>query len=306
MLFPQVPPENAMTPPLASPLTINNLLHFFGILIVLFATVLAARIVNKALARHFKRVSERLHVDETSYTVLRRLIVATIYVVGGIIAISFVPGFYNLLIGLAAGAGIAAIVLGFAAQSTLANFISGISLAIFRPFRVGDVVEIEGEYGTIEDITLHHTVIRTWQNKRLIIPNAKISEASIVNWSISDPTVLWFIDFGISYDSDIDLARRIIVDVVERHPSVLREREIKVFVTELGDFAVNLRALFWVKDRPSAWVAGAEIREAVKKRFDAAGIEIPFPYRTLVFKRELEQQQKTAGAAKEDESTARQ
>ena len=72
MLFPQVPPENATTPtPL---LTIDNLLHFLGILVVLFATVLAARIVNRALARHFKRVSERLHVDETSYTVLRRLV----------------------------------------------------------------------------------------------------------------------------------------------------------------------------------------------------------------------------------------
>ena len=72
MLFPQVPPENATTP--ASLLTIDNLLHFLGILVVLFATVLAARIVNRALARHFKRVSERLHVDETSYTVLRRLV----------------------------------------------------------------------------------------------------------------------------------------------------------------------------------------------------------------------------------------
>ena len=79
--FPQVPPENATTPLLAPLLTIDNLLHFLGILVVLVATVLAARIVNRALARHFKRVSERLHVDETSYTVLRRLIVATIYAV---------------------------------------------------------------------------------------------------------------------------------------------------------------------------------------------------------------------------------
>ncbi|MEA2076245.1 MAG: mechanosensitive ion channel [Euryarchaeota archaeon] len=76
--------------------------------------------------------------------------------------------------------------------------------AIFRPFRVGDVVELENEYGTIEDMALRHTVIRTWQNKRRIIPNSRISEETIINWTIGNLTVLWAVDFGISYDSDIE------------------------------------------------------------------------------------------------------
>jgi small-conductance mechanosensitive channel len=148
---------------------------------------------------------------------------------------------------------------------------------------------MENEYGTIEDITLRHTVIRTWQNKRLIIPNSRISEETIINWTIGDLTVLWKVDFGISYDSDIDLARSIILDEINKHPDVMHEedREANVRVTELGDFAVNLRATFWVSDRPTAWGTGAEIRESVKKRFDREGVEIPFPYRTVVFKKDM-------------------
>jgi len=193
------------------------------------------------------------------------------------------------MLGMAAGAGIAAIIIGFAAQRALSNVFSGISIAIFRPFRVGDVVEMGDEYGTIEDITLRHTVIRTWQNKMQIIPNSRISEETIINWTIGDLTVLWAVDFGISYDSDIDLARSIILDEIDKHQDVMHEddKEAVVRVTELGDFAVNLRAAFWVSDRPTAWGTGAEIRESVKKRFDREGVEIPFPYRTGVFKKDM-------------------
>ncbi len=269
--------------------TLNTLMTLIKISIAIVATVIVVRLINRALVIYFKFASEKLKVDETTYTVVRRIIIVTIYVTGGIVVISLIPGLPDLVLGMAAGAGIAAIVIGFAAQRALSNVFSGISIAIFRPFRVGDVVEMENEYGTIEDITLRHTVIRTWQNKRLIIPNSRISEETIINWTIGDLTVLWAVDFGISYDSDIDLARSIILDEINKHPDVMHEedREAKVRVTELGDFAVNLRALFWVRDRPTAWGTGAEIRESVKKRFDREGVEIPFPYRTVVFKKDM-------------------
>ena len=269
--------------------TLNTLITLIKISIAIIATVIVVRLINRALVVYFKFASEKLKVDETTYTVVRRVIIVTIYVIGGVVVISLIPGLSRLVLGMAAGAGIAAIVIGFAAQRALSNVFGGISIAIFRPFRVGDVVEMENEYGTIEDITLRHTVIRTWQNKRLIIPNSRISEETIINWTIGDLTVLWKVDFGISYDSDIDLARSIILDEINKHPDVMHEedREAKVRVTELGDFAVNLRALFWVADRPTAWGTGAEIRELVKKRFDREGVEIPFPYRTVVFKKDM-------------------
>jgi small conductance mechanosensitive channel len=253
------------------------------------ATVIVAQFIDHALRVYFKFATGKLKVDETTYCVVRRILTVTIYVIGAIVVIALIPGLPDMMLGVAAGAGIAAIIIGFAAQRALSNVFSGISIAIFRPFRVGDVVEMENEYGTIEDLTLRHTVMRTWQNKRVIIPNSRISEKTIINWTIGDLTVLWKVDFGISYDSDIDLARSIILDEINKHPDVMHEedREAKVRVTELGDFAVNLKALFWVADRPTAWGTSAEIRESVKKRFDREGVEIPFPYRTVVFKKDM-------------------
>jgi small-conductance mechanosensitive channel len=260
------------------------------IAIAIVVTVIVAQLINHALAAYFKSVSRKLKVDETTYSVVRRLILVTIYIIGAMVVISIIPGLPDLIYGVAVSAGIAAIIIGLAAQQTLSNLFSGISIVFSRPFRVGDVVEIGAEYGTVEDITLQHTVIRTWQNKRQIIPNSRISADTIINWTIEDLTVLWKVDFGISYDSDIDIARSIILDEINKHLDVMHEadKEAKVRVTELGDFAVNLRALFWVADRPRAWVTGAEIRESVKKRFDREGIEIPFPYRTVVYKKDLE------------------
>jgi len=269
--------------------TLDTLITLFKISIAIIGTVIVAHVINRALVTYFKFASDKLKIDETTYTVVRRILTVTIYIIGIAVVITLIPGLPDLMLGMAAGAGIAAIVIGFAAQKVLSNVFGGISIAIYRPFRVGDVVEMEDEYGTIEDITLRHTVIRTWQNKMQIIPNSRISEDTIVNWTIEDLTVLWKVDFGISYDSDIDLARSIILDEIDKHPDVMHEedKEAKVRVTELGDFAVKLRANFWVSDRPTAWGTGAEIRESVKKRFDSEGVEIPFPYRTLVYKRDM-------------------
>jgi len=269
--------------------TVNTLITLFKISIAIIGTVIVAHVINRALVTYFKFASDKLKIDETTYTVVRRILTITIYIIGIAAVITLIPGLPDLMLGIAAAAGIAAIVIGFAAQKVLSNVFGGISIAIYRPFRVGDVVEMEDEYGTIEDITLRHTVIRTWQNKMQIIPNSRISEDTIINWTIEDLAVLWKVDFGISYDSDIDLARSIILDEIDKHPDVMHEedKEAKVRVTELGDFAVKLRANFWVSDRPTAWGTGAEIRESVKKRFDSEGVEIPFPYRTLVYKRDM-------------------
>jgi small-conductance mechanosensitive channel len=166
---------------------------------------------------------------------------------------------------------------------------------------VEDLVTIKDEYGRITDITLRHTVVRTWDNRRLIIPNSVISEDAIINWSIEDPTVNWPIDIGISYDADIDKARQIMIyearkhsntmtfsQIKKYHPDMKKEEVVTVRVRELGDFAVILRLLIWVDDRDIAYDTGCDIREAIKKRFDAEGIEIPFPYRTIVYKKDLQ------------------
>jgi len=271
------------------------------IILTILLTVFFARSVDHILSRQFKIVSKKMNVDQTSYRVVRHTAVASIYIFGILVVVNLIPSLEALSITLFASAGFAGIVLGLAAQSTLSNIISGISLAAFRPFRVGDLVTIRDEYGRITDITLRHTVVRTWDNRRLIIPNSVISEESIINWSIEDPTVNWPIDIGISYDSDIDKARNIMICEARKnnnvmtfsqlrnyHPDIKKEEVTSVRVRELGDFAVILRLLIWVEDRDIAYDVGCDIREAVKKRFDAEGIEIPFPYRTIVYKKDME------------------
>ncbi len=270
------------------------------IFIIIVATIFFARLADRLLQGYFKKASLKLRVDPTGYKLLRHLVVAAIYIVGLIVVISSVPQLRTLSVALFAGAGFAGIVIGFAAQSTLANIISGISLAVFHPFRVGDIVTIHNEYGTISDLTLRHTVVVTWDNRRLIIPNSIINEEAIINWSIEDPTVIWPVNIGISYDSDIDLARSIMEDeaggnpnvmdhyeVSRIHPEVAEGSEIKVLLTELGDFAVNLRLMIWVRDRSLAYITGCELMESIKKRFDAEGIEIPYPYRTILYKKDM-------------------
>ncbi len=277
-----------------------NIANALFIFVIIIATIIVAKIVDSLLKAQLKLLSSKMNIDETVYGLLRRIVVAFVYLAGILIVISSVPFLENVSFAIFASAGFAGLVVGMAAQSSLSNIISGISLAAFRPFGVGDLVTIHDEYGTVSDITLGHTVVTTWDNRRLIIPNHIISDEAIINWSISDPTILWPIDIGIGYDADIDHARSIMIkeaknhanvlhlnDVRRYHPEIVGGKEMRVVVTELGDFAVNLRLTFWVSDRSVAFITGCELIESIKKRFDAEGIEIPYPYRTIVYKKDI-------------------
>ena len=277
-----------------------NIVNALFIFVIIIATIIVARIVDRLLKAQLKLLSSKMDINETVYGLVRRIAVAFVYLAGIMIVVSSIPFLENISFAILASAGFAGLVVGMAAQSSLSNIISGISLAVFRPFGVGDLVTIHDEYGTISDITLGHTVVTTWDNRRLIIPNHIISDEAIINWSISDPTILWPLDIGIGYDADIDHARSIMLeeakshanvlnlnDVRRYHPEIVGGKEMKVIVTELGDFAVNLRLTFWVADRSVAFITGCDLIESIKKRFDAEGIEIPYPYRTIVYKKDI-------------------
>ena len=295
-----------------------NSLHVLDALFVIFIivlTIVASKFVDRLICHQFEVASRRMVVDETAYRMIRHTSVAFVYVFGLFLIIMRFPTLQNLSFAILAGAGFLGIVVGLAAQSTMSNIISGVSLAIFRPFRVGDRVNVRDDYGKITDITLRHTVVKTWDNRRLIIPNHVISDEAIINWTIEDPTVCWPIDIGISYDSDIDLARKIMVEEGSKNKNTMSFSELRkydekfsdddvsVLLTGLGDFAVNLKLFVWVRDRSFAYGTGCEIREAIKKRFDKEGIEIPFPYRTLVYKKDLiaEQENRYVGQKEGEE-----
>ena len=264
-----------------------------GAVVLAVFLVVAAMVVSKILTKIMTRPQWTIgrlgrNVDKTVVRYVMRFKTVVIFVAAGLVYTSLVPGLRALLGTLMAGAGITALVVGFAAKSTLANLISGLSLAVYRPFRIGDKVTIEGEYGTVEDITLRHTIVRSWENKMLIIPNERLDNMTIVNYSIIDPRILCRVEMGVSYDTDVDLAKRLILEEANRCPHRMQEAdEPWIRVISHGDFSIGLRIYVWMPDQDTAWQTRFWLFENVKKRFDREGVEIPFPYRTVVYKKDL-------------------
>ena len=205
-----------------------------------------------------------------------------------------IPSLRDIGVTLLASAGIFAATVGFASQQAFANIVSGIFIVIFKPFRVGDITEIQGNLGTIEEITLRHTVIRNYQNRRVIIPNSVISNETIVNSSIIDSKICTFWEVDISYESDIDKAISIIREEAEKHPNLIDNRseediikdkdKVTIRVIALGEYGIKIRAYLWSVDNFHGWVLRCDMYVSVKKRFDAENIEIPYPHRTIVYK----------------------
>ncbi|MGC9309738.1 MAG: mechanosensitive ion channel family protein [Candidatus Nanoarchaeia archaeon] len=237
------------------------------------------------LSHALKKSQKR--VKQTRLRLLNHLASATIYLFAIIFILFQIPGFKEISYSLLAGAGILAIVIGFAAQKTLSNVIAGISIALYTPMAVGDKLKIFDEYGEVEDLNLRHVIVKTWDNRRLVIPNSIIDSKEIINFSLEGEEVLWTLNMGISYDSNIDKARKIMIDKAKKNENIIQDKDIFVRVTECKDFAVNLRLYFWCKDAWIAWKTSHELTESIKKEFDKKGIEIPFPYRTIVYKKDI-------------------
>ena len=265
------------------------------ILIILISTAILAKIVSSVMNRFFKKSSLVLQNDPTKYRFLKHALVAIIYIGGVGFAGYYIPSLRAFSVTIFTSASILAVAIGFASQQAFSNIISGIFIVIFKPFRVNDRVKLNDNYnGIVEDITLRHVVIRNFENKRVVIPNSIISNEILINSNMSDDYIREFIDMGISYDSDVKLAIKIIREEAERHPEFIdlrsleeieaNEPKVMVMLLNFGDSSVNLRAFVWAKDPPSAFKMHCELNLSIKERFDKEGIEIPFPHRTLVFK----------------------
>lgn len=265
------------------------------VIVVVFAM---AFILSKITKRAIRITSKRLDVDQTTTNFLSNAI-SFLFYIGALIVIFFsIPKLRSLGVTLFAGASIATALILFASQQAFSNIINGMFIVIFKPFRVGDVLKIgDMKNGIVEDVTLRHTVIRDFENRRVVIPNSQISSDILVNSSIGDEMIRNFVEFGISYDSDIDRAFRIIQEEAQKHPNFVDNRTaeekknnvppVVVRVIGFGDSSVNLRSYVWSKDHTSGFVMKCDLFKSIKERFDKEGIEIPFPYRTIVYKKDI-------------------
>lgn len=271
------------------------------ILFILFSTFIVAsvsrRLFNSAIKKSEQADTEGS--DLTNLKFLKRGLTVIIYLTGFSFAIYMVPSLRVVATSLLAGAGLFAIAIGFASQQALSNIVGGIFIVIFKPYKINDRLQLRTDLnGIVEDINLRHTVIRNFENRRIIIPNSVISDEVLINSNYGDNKIVKWIDVGISYDSDIDLARKIMQEEVAAHPLFIDGRNeeqiengdplVPVRVLSLGDFSVNLRAWATTADPADAFVLGCDLLESIKKRFDKEGVEIPFPYRTIVYKKDLE------------------
>lgn len=172
--------------------------------------------------------------------------------------------------------GALAFAVGMALQGSLGHFASGVLLLIFKPYKVGDLIEIGGgKVGTVTEIQIFNTVLQTLDNKRIIVPNGLVTNDVITNIS-GQGTIGVELTFGIGYPDDIDKARKIILEVGKNCEYVLDEPSQAVVVSELGDSSVNLATRPFVKSE-NYWPAYFYMQENVKKEFDKAGVGIPFP-----------------------------
>ena len=269
--------------------TIQTLLLFLGIILLTF---ILAFLVNRIFKRVIKRSAEEMRNDPTNYIFLSHAIIAIIYTVGFGVAIYIVPSLRTLARSLLAGAGILAVAIGFASQHALSNIISGFFIVLFKPFKVHDRLEVKGLEGFVEDITLRHTVIRDFEHRRILIPNTVISDEVLINSHFVNDEIRRRIDINISFDSDIDLAKKIMKEEAENHPLHIDARtpqqkangepDVMVRVIKIGEYALKLRAWTWAKNAKESFILNCDLLESIKKRFDREGIKIPYPHQVVI------------------------
>ena len=178
------------------------------------------------------------------------------------------------------------VIVGFAAQNTLGNVIAGIALLIYRPFKLGDRLQVIAptglETGVVENLTLGYTLLKTDDNRHVVVPNSLMASQTAINLTGNDPRVICAVPIGISYDSDIDKARGILRAVAGKNPKA--EEIAACLLTQLGSSGVVLTLEVWCADAFTATTLRCELLEQAKKQFALEGIGLPIPQTTVVLK----------------------
>ncbi|MCX6802664.1 MAG: mechanosensitive ion channel family protein [Candidatus Diapherotrites archaeon] len=260
---------------------------FDSLLLFLFAMFIS-RIVTGFLKRQFRRIGQAKHLklDRTRLAISESLATATIYIIAFIIIVESTPELKAYSTSVLAGVGFLAIVVGFAAQETISNVVAGILIAIYQPFRVGDRIEFQGKLGKVEDISLRHTVIRNWENKMLVVPNALISKETITNYTLGgDEKLQMSIEVPLGNDANIDKARKIMLEELKKHRNFFQPKDKgapEALLTEFRESGFVLSLFFWAKDFPTGFAMSCDLRESIKKRLDREGISMLLPQRMIV------------------------
>ncbi|HSL84439.1 MAG TPA: mechanosensitive ion channel family protein [Thermoanaerobaculia bacterium] len=285
-IFPDRPPERTfLTEDIFDPTSWPGLgRHYLTALIDWLPSLVAAVLVlalfyafHRMVAGVLRRVMARTRADPAAQDIAARLAKYALLSLGVVMAVSQLG--INVA-SLLAGVGIIGLALGLAAQDSLGNLVAGLTILWDRPFRIGDNVTVAGTFGKVQEIGLRSTRIRTVSQLDAILPNKEIINQQILNHTLN-PMMRLGIPLGIAYKEDTREARRVLLAAVEGHELLLDKPEPQVVVTGLGDSAVNLELRVWLRDPYTEREATFAMIEIAKIALDEAGIEIPFPQRTL-------------------------
>jgi len=219
--------------------------------------------------------------DQTTYTIIKN----AIYVIVASIAIVSILNIWGVSIGpLLASLGIVSLAIGFALKDTLENIISGVLLFLDPPFKVGDIVEIEGQVGKVIDIGIRNTKIQRFSGDIIVIPNSKMLYAHVINYNLPDERVRVNLKIGVSYDVEPEKVKETIMEILNSNDKILKEPKPQVLLMEFGDFSINYEIRFWTtlsnKMEAIDWV-----NTQIWHKFKEKGIEIPYPIYTIYLKK---------------------
>jgi small conductance mechanosensitive channel len=255
------------------PELINTYVIPWGIRIVLALVIFViGRWVAKIVTRFVRRLMAKAGMDDMLTTFVSNILYTVLLVVVAIAALDQLGVQTTSLLAVLGAAGLA---VGLALKDSLANFASGVMLIIFRPFKVGDFVEAAGMAGVVEEVRIFNTVMRTGDNRGIIVPNSQIYDGPIVNVT-ARPTRRIDMVFGIGYEDDIRKAKQLIEAELTADERILKDPAPAIMVAELADSSVNINARPWV-NTGDYWDVRSDLLEKIKLSFDANGISIPYP-----------------------------
>ena len=269
--------------------------HVVFAISVLVIAFIITRIQRFIVGRFFRAAAQKLKVDHTRYNFFKNAIDFIIYIIALIIIFRSILALRVYGTTLGAGAGVLAAIVGFASQSAFSNIISGIFLVIFKPFSVGDRIKVGQLYsGDVEDITLRHTVIKDFENKRVVIPNNVISNETIINSTLIDEKVCMFMEVTITFESDIDKTMQVMSGEAVKNPLCIDNRDqeeieknkpsVMTRVVGFSDLGVQLRTDAWARNAREGFELKCALYKTYKEKFDHEGIVLAFPHRIVITK----------------------
>lgn len=244
-------------------------------IIILFLGLWIIRFINKLVRKFFQNKEYDLALE----SFLQSFINIALKIILFVLVITQLGVQSSSLIAIIGAAGLA---IGLALQGSLSNFAGGVLILLFKPFKVGDFIAAQGVDGTVKEITIFYTKLATFGNQVAILPNGKLSNENVINYNMM-PTRRDNLKIGIGYGSNIKEAKDILLQICADNENILTEPVPEVYVDALGDSAVDLTLRFWA-NTSVFWPAHFHVIEEAKKRFDAVGIEIPFPQRDVHMK----------------------